>query len=202
MDEQKNVITHAAQSMVAAYRASPWGEELELDACQQFMSAFYESKDGLGIYDYRVSQHELPYLYVGIEHYGDNIEKFIDDEFSKDTAFFHAVSDTGIRTALSGVRNMVYLANIHADKTVLIPDDFKPRLKVLPELIEKLFVEKNADAITLYTHRETGVFRAVSSLDKTLYDVTIVEYDVDKMQAVMNEHSQIDYLEFVLIRRR
>jgi hypothetical protein len=202
MDEYTNIITRAAQSMVAAYQPFPWGEELDLDECRKFMNAFYESKNGLAMYDYRVSQNQPPYLYIGIERYGNQIEKFIHDEFSKDTAFFHAASDTEIRTALQGVTNMIYIANIHADKTFAIPSDFKPRLKVLPGLIEKLFIEEGVDAVTLYTHRETGVFRAIHNLDKTLYEVTVVDYDVDKMQAVVNENSHIDHLVFVLVRRK
>lgn len=202
MDKYTNIITHAAQSMVDAYKPSPWGEELDLEECRKFMNAFYEGKDGLGIYDYRVIENEQPYLYVGIERYGNDTEKFIYDEFSKDAAFFHAASDTEIRIALQGIRNMIYIANIHADKAVSIPDSYKPRLKVLPSLIEKLFIEENADAVTLYTHSETGVFQTIKNLDKMLYDVTVVDYAVDKMQAVVNKNSHIDQLEFVLIRRK
>ena len=73
---------------------------------------------------------------------------------------------------------------------------------MLPEVIEELFSENDSDSIVLFTHRNTGVFRAVSELDTKKYNVKVVHYEVtDEVPTKLNENHQIDYLTLLIVTK-
>ena len=198
---EKLPTEHEVRSNVDAYALAPWGENLDYDETRKYLEHIHEHEGGF-VKTYRQNPNELPYLYVHGFNYKNDIDALIGDEFSGSGAYYTAQDPSIIASALAECGNVSYISSIHAAKDVQIPDEMKPRLQVFPELIESIFAENQSDSIVFYTHRDTAVFKAVSSLDANSFKVKIVSYEMGaKLSAKYNNNHTIDRLELVVIKR-
>jgi hypothetical protein len=201
MSETSRPSEREIQSNIDAYAAAPWGEVLTYEEIEEFLTHLHQHQDSF-IKEFRQSPDEHPYLYVHGINYKDDVKSLIDKEFTGKEAYWRAADKTTIEEALKDCGNVSYIKNVHADKSVGIDADKKPRLQVLPEVIKELFDENQSDSIVLFTHRDTGVFRAAFELDKEKYDVKSVHYEVRGGPTNLNGNHQIDYLTLLVITKK
>jgi hypothetical protein len=186
------------ESYLEAYSHAPWGELLDKEDTRVFLSDFYTDQNS-SIVQYRSAPDASPYLYVHFRQYDAATEKLLADEFGPE-ALYPAADLSRIRQALIDYRKITYLADVHADKSVPIPDSLKPRLDtILPALLKKSFAVTKSDAIVCYTHRASGTFRAIHSLDPAHFSVHITPYSIIFNPATHTSESTIDHLELVVI---
>ena len=186
-------------SYIEAYRDAPWGENMTRPSSIEFLESFYEDPDA-EVKVYREDPDKPPYLYIHIYDYGKNINNFLDAEFGPG-AFYVAKNIEPIEQFISEYDSLTYIADLHADKSVPLPDSLKPRLKVLPGLLEELDNKYNNSALALYTHRMSGTFRAVERLNASKFEVKKLSYEIDPVtHHPQNSNSSLDKLELVIIR--
>ncbi len=188
-------------SIIEAYRHAPWGEDQKYDAAKGFLIKARSNPDGF-VMEFRQAPDSEPYLYVHGVNYRDNIVALIENEFTGEHALWRTADKPVIEKALSDCASASYICNIHADKTVEIGPEYKPRLKVLPEIIEELFSTNHSSAVVLFTHRNTGVAAAVTQLAADLYAVKSVNYTAECNHAELNNSHAVDYLTLFIITKR
>ena len=193
--------TREILSNIQAYRSAPWGEESNIQDASEFLGLFREHPGGF-VRQYRDAPENEPYLYIHGIDYRDDIEGLIQNEFTGENAYYHTNEYEKIARAMTGKEHLTYIGNIHADKSVEIADEFKPRLKILPELILELLGVNQSDAVVLYTHRNTGVYRAIQNLQLPDMKARITPYSVDETSGVgFNRHHAVDALELITIQK-
>lgn len=188
------------QANIEAYYGPPWGEDQTADEVIEYLNKM-ESDPRVFIYKYRNEPGTDPYLYVQSVDYTDSTRTLIDKEFTGENAYWRTSDKETIDKALEGVDHPVYISNIYADKKAPISETNKPRLKVLSEVLNKLFKDYNPDAIVLFTHYATGTFRAIKELDRSKYKVKSADYRATESQATNNKNFEIDYLTIFVINR-
>lgn len=193
--------TQEMLSNLEAYTMYPWGDKLTEASNEAYLRLFRSDKRGL-VYAYQEASGTLPYLYVHSMYYGTNVQEMLDDDFIGEDSFYRAKDDAILREKFQKVGDVVYVSSISADKSVQIPDELKPRLKVMPNIIASLFVDTNAQTVVMYTHRKTAVHQAVLALPREMYAVEISPYEVIPKAGDFNENRDIDYLELILIQKQ
>lgn len=179
----------------------PWGEQLTKEYDEKFLRSFRFDKRGL-VYAYQETLDSQPYLYVHTMHYGHSIEELLEDDFTGENSFYRAKDSAVLRNKFHEAGDIAYISNITADKSVKIPVELKPRLKVMPDIIVSIFADTGAQTIVLYTHRATAVHTAVLALSEEVYAVDVMPYEIIPKDGDSNKNGDIDYLEVILIRKR
>jgi hypothetical protein len=188
-------------SNIEAYSMRPWGERLAEKEVEEYLKSFRSDKRGL-VYTYRETVDAPTYLYVHTMHYGRDVEELMEDDFTGEHSFYQAVNGAAISDKFHNAGDIAYISNITADKSVDIPDEFKPRLKVMPDIIASVFTDTGAQTIVMYTHRTTAVYRTALELPKQDYDVEVFSYEIVPKEGGFNENRDIDHLEVILVRKR
>lgn len=188
-------------SLMTAYSVAPWGEDQDYNHVKSYLSAIYANPSA-SVKVFQESPKDPPYLYCYSINYNDNIQAMIEKEFLGEHAYWRTLETAKINNALRNCKNVTYISNIHADKNISISASKKPRLKVFPKIIEKLFFENLSDSIVLMTHRTTGVYQAVMALDKYSYHITFVDYHAKCTMTKFNASHKIDYLSLVVITKQ
>lgn len=186
------------QANIEAYYGPPWGEDQTADEVIEYLNKM-ESDPRVFFYKYRDKPGTDPYLYVQSVNYTDNTGMLIEKEFTGENAYWRTSDKEIIEKALEGVDHPIYISNIYADKKAPISEANKPRLKVLPDILDKLFKNYSPDAIILFTHYDTGTFRAIEKLDGSKYKVRSANYKATESQATHNHNFKIDYLTIFVI---
>lgn len=187
-------------SNIEAYSLAPWGEDQSYSDTEIYFSKLHSHPDSFFM-EFRDSPDNPPYLYVHGLNYKSNAEAMIENEFVGKHAYWRALDGSAIVNALQDYKHVSYINNIHADKSVKISSDKKPRLKVLPEILQSLFSQNGSDTIVLFTHRTTGLYRAVNELDKKLYNVQSIKYKAECVMTKFNSHHKIDHLSLLVITK-
>jgi hypothetical protein len=186
-------------SNLEAYRLYPWGEDQEIADVRDFLKGLRDNSDGFVI-AYKSSDEDSPYLYINGLNYKGRVEDFIEEEFTGSKAYWKTTEKDKIKNLLKGVKSVTYINNIHADKKAPIKLIKKPRLKVFAEILDTLFKQNKSEAISFFTHRDTGVARAVEKLDKNTYKIKSVNYKAT-CDTPRNENFGIDYLTAFVITK-
>lgn len=188
-------------SNIEAYSHAPWGEELGFEETSEFLHSFRESPGGF-VRLYRESPETEPYLYVHGINYGADNKSLIENEFTGGNAYYRTDDIEKITQALTGLGLLTYIANIHADKSVVIPDKLKPRLKILPSLLNEIFLSNGSDSIVLFTHEDTSVHRSVMLLDMADVEINRVPYGVAESPDVsFNSGHSVEELVLFILKR-
>jgi hypothetical protein len=140
-------------------------------------------------------------MYIHGTDYKHNIHQLIDQELAGDHAYWRATNREQIEGALDNAGNVFYISNIHADKSVHLSAENKPRLKLLPGLVGEIFKKYDTTSVVLYTHRSTAVFDAVCALDSQLYHVRKIDYYAQSPESKHNSNCSIDYLTLLIITK-
>jgi len=192
------------KSNVDAFKEKPWGEVLDYASTYDFLSSFYDDSDGF-VAHCRANPESRPYLYVHTYNYHDDFASLADGEFTGINAHYRAKDEELITGILQNCGSITYLASAHADRKVKIPIELKPRLKVFPGMIEKIFEVNGSDSIVGYTHDNTGmptpVLDAVNALKTIGYDVQTEPYDIEPKTEGINDNHIIDKLTLFTISR-
>lgn len=138
---------------MTAFSGQPWYEQVNPRTATQYLASFRSGQVAWAFYDHPRS---LPYLYLHGRVYTDKTA-LLNDEFSGSQAFYIATDQSVVERALNGYRNIFFVSSIHADKTVALADHYKPRLKILPGLIDDLLQHSGCQAIAYFTHPATAV---------------------------------------------
>jgi hypothetical protein len=188
-------------SCLEAYSHAPWGEVQSYDEVEDFLQEIRVHKDGFAR-EFRQSPSEPPYLYIHGINYQNHMNALIEHEFTGEQAFWRARDKALIEDALNKYGSALYIKNIHADKTVPIDASNKPRLKVLPGLIDELLTGSGSEAVVLFTNHATAVYRTITELSSSQFQVESIDYGADCTQARFNQNHNIDYLTLFTIGRR
>lgn len=196
-------VEREIHSMIEAYALAPWGEEQTYADADTFVQKIHsDSKAFTAVYTSKTSG--LPYLYIHGIDYDNDIESMVQEEFVGPKAYWRVAQKDSQRISqlLHKLNSAVYINNIHADKAVTIKQDEKPRLKIIPELIDRLFEVYNREAIVLFTNHNTGVYRALQHLGSDLYQLTQQDYQASCAKVTFNNNHSIDYLTLVVIKKK
>lgn len=191
-------IDREVQANIEAYHGPPWGEDQTADEVIEYLNKM-KSDPRVSTYKYRNEPLAEPYLYVQFVDYTDATGLLIEREFTGKSAYWRTNDKEIIHKTLEGVDHPIYISNIYADKKAPISEHKKPRLKVLPDILDKLFNNYSPDAIILFTHYETGTFRSVENLDRSKYKVRSANYKATESLATHNHNFKIDYLTIFVI---
>ncbi len=185
------------KALLAAYYPAPWGFVLDPHNTDEYFKEL--SQDSRWeLWTYRENAESAPYLYIGLLNYSDDMAELIDIQLAGANSFLRAKDENIILSALSHVKNAVYITDLWADKSVAIPVGLKPRLKLFPEIIADIFAETGCENIVFYTHHSTAVYEACRKLSNK-YTVEITSYTPMKPPTDLNENYQINQLELVVI---
>lgn len=187
------------KSCAEAYSAAPWGEVQDLDSVRKYLGKIRDNPNGF-VAEFNNSLSRPPYLYFHGVNYGKDTQGLIEEEFIGERAYWKTKEKDKIQGFLGGLKSAAYISNIHADKTVPVSPDKKPRLKVLGNVLTDLFEKYNPEGVVLFTHYSTGVSKALSILDKTKFTLESVDYEAT-CDTQFNDNFQIDYLTAYVIHR-